>query len=270
MTGPIGKADWQEPRCLMCDVPGGIPQQRMMRKLDEYMSRRDYSGAERHLNYWLAEARQSADARGELLVLNEMIGHYRKTGNREQALLRADEALELNDRLGYARSRTGGTTCVNAATALQAFGENEKALRLFERARAVYESDPDIPGALLGGLYNNMALARAALQDWPEAEELYEKALACMAKVPGGRLESAITLLNLADALQARLGPEQAESRISDLVDRAVEYLEAPDAPEDGYYAFVLEKCVPSLQYYGYFAAADALGRKAKSIYERA
>ena len=30
-----------------------VPQQRIIEKMDEYMSRRDYAGAERHLLYWL-------------------------------------------------------------------------------------------------------------------------------------------------------------------------------------------------------------------------
>ena len=34
-----------------------IPQQRVIEKMDAYMARRDYAGAERHLKYWLEEAR---------------------------------------------------------------------------------------------------------------------------------------------------------------------------------------------------------------------
>ena len=41
-----------------------IPQQRVIEKMDWYMSRRDYAGAERHLLYWLEEARQGNDLRG--------------------------------------------------------------------------------------------------------------------------------------------------------------------------------------------------------------
>ena len=70
-----------------------IPQGRVVDKLDEYMSRRDYAGAERHLLYWLAEARQGGDLRGELTVRNELIGHCRKTGQREKAQENIDAAL---------------------------------------------------------------------------------------------------------------------------------------------------------------------------------
>ena len=61
-----------------------IPQQRVIEKLDEYMSRRDYAGAERHLLYWLEEARAGGDLRGALMLRNALVGHYRKTGQRER------------------------------------------------------------------------------------------------------------------------------------------------------------------------------------------
>ena len=76
-----------------------IPQERIIRKMDEYMSRRDYAGAERHLKYWLEEAKMGNDRRGELLIRNELVGHFRKTGNREEALqngdVRSDHLLRM-------------------------------------------------------------------------------------------------------------------------------------------------------------------------------
>ena len=56
-----------------------IPQRRVIERMDAYMARRDYAGAERHLLYWLEEARALRDRRGALTVLNELVGHYRKT-----------------------------------------------------------------------------------------------------------------------------------------------------------------------------------------------
>jgi tetratricopeptide (TPR) repeat protein len=146
---PIGKEDYMEPRCLLCEEPYGaeaqvkpVPQQRIMEKVDEYMSRRDYAGVERHLLYWLEEAKLGHDQRGELMIRNELVGHYRKTGDREKAFLHAEAALKLLDALGFEGTITAGTTCVNAATAYQAFGEPERAFAIFERARKSYEAIP--------------------------------------------------------------------------------------------------------------------------------
>ncbi len=296
----LAPEDYVEPRCLLCDEPYGktpevksIPQQRIIQKMDAYMSRRDYAGAERHLQYWLEEARLGHDERGELLIHNELIGHYRKVGNREAALRNVEDALALLKKLDFEHTVSGGTTYVNAATACNAFGENERAMELFEKARAVYEAGEahgtgetyreeetdrtTISGmptartspALLGGLYNNMALTCVCLGRFEEAKEFYHKALEKMRQVPGGELEQAITYLNMADAAVAKEGMEQSESRVYEYLDRAYELLTGTEAPRDGYYAFVCEKCAPVFDHYGYFAAAQELMECSRRIYEQ-
>ncbi len=275
MNKPLNPEDYAEPRCLLGDERFGaaavipVPQQRIIGKLDEYLSRRDYEGAEKHLKYWLEEARQGRDDRGRLLILNELVGHCRKTGRREDAFRYAEEALALMTALGYEGSVTGGTTRVNAATAYSAFGENEKALALFEKAGADYAgpgTDPD----LLGGLYNNMALACKALGRFDEAFSLFEKAIGMMGRIPGGQLEQAITCLNMADTVSAQQGPEKGRERIRALVQRAADLLQNPEVPRDGYYAFVCEKCAPGFDDYGFPEEAEALRQAAREIYERA
>ena len=62
---------------------------------------------------------------------------------------------------------------------------------------------------------------------------------------------------------------ETAEPRIFGLVDQAYDLLTKSDVKQDGYYAFVCEKCVPTFSYYGYFLAAEELTKRAESIYER-
>ena len=243
-----------------------IDQRRVMEKMDDYMSRRDYAGAERHLKYWLEEARMGRDERGELMVLNELVGHYRKTGQRDEAISSGEAALRLVDELDFGGTLSEGTTCVNVATALNAFGENERAMALFERARAVYEAGGAEP-KLLGGLYNNMALTCAAMKRWDEAVALYDRAMEEMGKAPYGALEQAITCLNVANLLEARDGMEAAEGRVYDLLDRAAALLDGPGYPRDGYYAFVCEKCAPTFEYYGYFAEAERLKGVSKGIY---
>jgi tetratricopeptide (TPR) repeat protein len=268
--------DYIEPRCVLCDEPYGaepavrpVPQQRIVEKLDDYMSRRDYAGAERHLLYWLEEARLGGDKRGQLLIRNELVGHYRKAGNRDKALDNAQAALALLEELEMDGTVSAGTTYVNAATACSAFGENDRALELFEKARAVYEASPRTERSMLGGLYNNMGLACAAAGRFDEAFDLYNKALDVMGTVADGALEQAITCLNMADAITAQKGMEEGEAEIDALVDRAWELLNEPTLPRNGYYAFVCEKCAPSFSYYGYFSAANELTWRAEGIYER-
>ena len=75
MTKPISPEDYAEPRCLLGDERWGsspavipVPQGRIIEKLDEYLARRDYESAEKHLLYWLEEAEQGRDDRGRLLA----------------------------------------------------------------------------------------------------------------------------------------------------------------------------------------------------------
>ena len=261
-----------------------IPQQRIIEKLDDYMSRRDYAGAERHLQFWLSEAVALGDRRGELMVRNELVGHYRKTGNKEQALANGDAALELLDELNFGETISAGTTYTNVATACNAFGENERSLELFRKAAALYEGSPHTAPSLLGGLYNNTALTCIALGRFDEADELYQKALAVMASVENGQLEQAITYLNMADAAVARTGAALAaaggnaaealqdptcEQAVETYLDTALALLDTPSIPRDGYYAFVCEKCAPTFAFYGYFLTDADLKERARSIYER-
>ena len=273
-------------------MDSAVPQQRIIEKLDDYMSRRDYEGAERHLLFWLEEARALGDKRGELMVRNELVGHFRKTGNKEQAFAQIDAALQLVDELGFGETISAGTTYTNAGTACNAFGENERAIAFFEKATALYEGSPYTAPALLGGLYNNRALACVSLGRFDEADALYQKALSVMDGVPHGELEQAITYLNMADAAVAKArdaassgegstagdgedftlsdGYAACEKEVETLLDTAYELLDTPSVPRDGYYAFVCEKCAPAFGYHGYFLADQELKRRAKAIYERA
>lgn len=265
--------DYVEPACPLCDDPHkvqSIPQQRIIEKMDEYMSRRDYEGAEKHLLYWLEEAKMNRDLRGELMLRNELIGHYRKVQNKEKAFENIDAALQLLKDLDFEGTISSGTTYVNCATACNAFGDNVRSLKLFEQAKEVYESASAVSPSLMGGLYNNMALTCAALGKYDDALILYRKAMEVMANVESGELEQAITCLNMADTLEKMYGMEQGENRIYELLDQAYDLLKESHGAEEGYYAFVMEKCAPTFAYFGYFMAAEELEKKAEEIYARA
>ena len=270
----LKREDYVEPACSCepgvfekADRVKMIPQDRIVAKMNELMSRRDYDGCERLLKYWMEEARLGADQRGQLFLSNEMIGHYRKTGNREAAFAAIEQALGLIGTLSMEDTISAGTTYVNAGTACQAFSKPERAYELFLKAEEIYEGTDSTGPQLLGGLYNNMALTCTALCRYDDARKRYEKALDVMGRVPGGKLEQAITYLNIADLVKAEKGAEDGEKEIFSLLDQAAALLEEPDAPKDGYYAFVCEKCAPVFSYYGYFRVAEKLKKTAEEIY---
>ena len=268
--------DYIDPACPFCteqyekEPPvRSIPADRVIRKLDEHLSRDDTAAAERHLLYWLRESEAGRDLRGEFLVRGELAGLYRKLGRREDALLQSEETMRLVETLHMENGMDGATAMINRATVLKAFGRAEESIPLFERARAVYEASPALGPYRLGGLYNNYALALCDCRRYPEARALYEKALSVMERAEGGEPERAVTWLNLADLETAERGPEEAEEAVNRCLSEAERLLCAPGLKRDGNYAFVCEKCAPVFSYYGWFLTAGELERRAKEIYGR-
>lgn len=246
-----------------------IDTDRVISRLDEYLSRNDYKSAENHLDYWYAEAQTYNDKRAMITIGNEKIGLFRKTSQKEKALDACSSVIDLLSETGNTDSVTAGTTYINAATAYKSFGMAEEALPLYEKAKDIYEKQLTPSDARMGGLYNNMALTVTELKDYTRAKELYEKALEIMLGIKGGEGEAAITYCNLADWVYAQSGFEQTEI-INCYLDKAEELLYSADIKLDGNYAFICEKCAPVFGFYGYFITEKELLKRMRSIYERA
>lgn len=273
--GSLRPEDYQEPNCPLIDPATGkachtesVPMQRVVEKLDEYCDRKDFAGARRHLDYWLAEAQHLGDKRGEFSMRNEMMGFYRKQGEQDKAIENAQAALALMEGTGLAQTSSGGTCYVNTGTVYDQFGMPEEAMTYFRKAQAVYEALPHPEHAKLGGLYNNMALALMDTGHYAEANDYYKKAYDMMAQVERGELEQAITLLNMSDCLALELGVEAAQETIDGYVARAKELLDTESLPRNGYYAFVCEKCAPGFYCYGATEAGAEIEERANAIYE--
>ena len=245
-----------------------VPQNRVREKVNEYMARRDYPGVERLLLYWLHEAEIGRDGRGKLMILCELIGHYRKTGEKDKGHTRIAEALAFTETENYTASISGAITYINAATAYNAFDENEKALPLFEKARDILSSCKNVEEELMGGLYNNMGLTLKTLGRYADAAAAFHEAVSIMSGISGGELEQAVSLLNLADTYCEAYGMPEAEGHIIPLLDRAESIFLNPSIPRNGYYAYVCTQSAPSFDYYGYFLTAEQLRRSADEIYD--
>ena len=248
---------------------GKIPVERVIEKLDDFLSRNDYSSAEKHLLYWLSEAKELKDVRGEFAVSNELMGLYRKTGKKDEAYKFAVRSLELAGYKEIKGSSSEGTAMLNAATVYKAFGEPEKAALYYETAKNLYEKLLTPKDVRFAGLYNNYALALVDIKRFTEAEEYYDKALEILSEIADGEPEAAITELNKASLIEARDGLEAGEKEIEACAERAAALLDKT-TKRDGNYAFVCEKCSPVFGYYGYFLYEAEYMKRAKAIYERA
>ncbi len=244
-----------------------VPTDRVLQKLDEYLSKNDYAAAKRHLLYWLSEAENAGDGRAVLLINNELMGLCRKLGEKNEALCFAQSALDQIVKMNIEYNIGAATTYLNSATVYKAFGMADSAIPLFEKAQRIYEQNLSPSDDRLGGLYNNMALALVDLKRFEEADSLYKKAISVMQnKEP----EQAITYLNMASAAEAQFGLEGAEQKITDCIQKSIELLDKCKDYTDGNYAFVCEKCATVFGYYGYFAYENELKERCRRIYEGA
>ncbi len=245
----------------------GVSAERILKKLDSYLHKSDYSSAERHLLYWQEDAKQKNDFRTEILVQNELMGLYRKQGRETDALECVSAVLERMEILKISEQLGAATTFLNCATVYKAFGRASESLPLFERARSIYEKELESGDKRLGGLYNNMALTLVDLERFSEAKALYLKAVSIMAQEQNTEPQIAITYLNMASAAESEYGLLDADEIIQDYLEKAKALLESCSL-QDGDYAFVCEKCASVFGYYGYFAYENELKERAKRIYE--
>jgi len=273
----LDRKDYEEPRCI-CDNSmwvekkvKPIPADRVISKEDEYLSKNDYDGAEKHLKYWWMEAEEGNDDRGKLLLCNELMGLCRKLGRGDEAREYAQKAIALTKELGLTEMISGATAYLNSGTVYKAFGEPEKSLEYFSKAKEIYEKELPADDTRKAGLYNNMALTMVDLERYAEAKLLYQNALTIMHAAENGEPDEAITYLNMADCAEAELGSIEAEKYIQQCLDKAEQRIDSvPETRWGGYYAFVCEKCAPTFEYYGYFMTAKKLLERSKKIYEGA
>lgn len=274
----IDAFDYKEPSCALCggrefynpdkNAPDGrIPVSRAIEKLDEYLNKNDMVGARAHLEYWQKEAVSLRDEHGELAITNELIGLYRKLGEKQLALTATERAVVLITSLDLVGSLSEATILLNAATAYKAFGFPQKAVELYERTLSLYNEKLPENDVMFAGLFNNAALALTDLNRYDEAEAYYKKAIAITEKAENGATDAAISYINLAHLKDEQQKPKD---EIVENLFMAYELLSDESLPQNGYLAFVLSKCYPSYEYFGYDRAAKQLKEKSEELYARA
>ena len=243
-----------------------IPVKRVIEKLDSHFATNDLEGAVSLLEYWQSEAKNLRDLSGELSVVNEMLGLYRRTNDKGKALSAINRALELICYKSLENTVSGATIVLNAATTCKAFGDLERAVVLYEKAATVYHENLSADDLRLAALYNNFATTLSDLDRFSEAEELYNKAILITGKKTEGLLDCAVSYVNLAHLFEKSEGLES--EKIEECLTHAENLLNDIRIDRNPYYAFVCEKCAPSFDYFGFFFFANELYERSKKIYE--
>lgn len=247
---------------------GQIPVQDVIRQLDRLLEQNRADEAETHLEAWLERAAEMGDWRARLTILNELMGFHRSSGKKEKGLSASAEGIRLVRDHGMERTVTGGTTFLNAATTMKAFGVTEEALPYYGEAERIFNRLLEPGDYRFAGLYNNLALAWTDMGQYEKAESYYRRAMAVLKELPGSEMELAVTWVNLACLYEKKeTDLSRREERTGDCLNRALACLDGPDCKRDGYYAFTCTKCAPTFGHFGYFLAERELKRRAEAIY---
>ncbi len=221
--------------------------------------------AQLYLENWRRRAADCGDWRAELSIVSELLGQYRRSGDAQKGISTVDEALNLIREHGMTDTVSGATVMLNAATTLKCFAQAERSLKLFEHVSRVYSAKLDPMDYRFGGLYNNMALSFADMEDYGRAELYFKRAMTVIESCPKPENELAVSLCNMAE-LYGRQDME--DERIEQCLEKAWELLNSPNVVKDGYHAFTISKCAPCFDYFGYFLYAMELRKRAENIYE--
>lgn len=241
-----------------------IPVARVIEKLDALFSTNDLDGAGRLLEYWEREARNLSDMRGLLEILNEEIGYFRRTADRERALAAVEEAFEIIEQNGLEDNASSGTVYLNGATTMKAFGKVREAMPYYAKAKEIYDRSLDQNDYKMAAFYNNISSAYAELGDTQNAEKACYSAIAILKSKDGYNGEIAVTLVNLAHMYH---DADPFDERIYDLMEQAWSLLTHESNQKDGNFAFLCSKCYPSFGFFGYFEYEKHLRELTEKIY---
>ena len=132
-----------------------------------------------------------------LQVLNELIGHYRETGEWDKAFEITDRSVMVAGALYPEESIPYATTLLNAASMYRAAGKLEESRTLYRKVEKIYAVTLKTDDMLYASLYNNESLLYQEEGKFAEAKALLLKALD-IDRANGREYEEAVSLANIA------------------------------------------------------------------------
>ena len=132
-----------------------------------------------------------------LQILNELIGHYRETGEWEKAFEITDRAVYIAGRIFPTESIPYATTLLNAASMYRAAGKLDMSRSMYHEVEKIYAVTLNSDDMLYASLYNNEALLYQEEGEFPKAKALLLKALD-IDRANAKEYEEAVSLANIA------------------------------------------------------------------------
>ena len=243
---------------------------RFIKKLDEYFNKNDLPSAGDCLAFWEGEARNAKDDRALLTILNEYLGYCRRVNDEEKAIATIEECKSLIDKLNLTNKISAATIFINAATTSAHFGNHEAGLALYDKAKKCYIDLDKKDTYEYATLLNNSAGVLNTLKKYDEAEKNYLEAIDILKRIGGHDGEIALSFVMLAHITFDRVddADDKTYEQVENLLDEAIKYLTSDKIVRDGNFAFILDKCAPSFDYFKRPGQAKAMRELSQQIYK--
>lgn len=205
--------------------------EQILAQLDELFTQHKVDQVENFLLQRIDEAAGEGDTASMITLLNEIIGHYRETGEFDKAIAGCRQVLLLMDEAGLKGTVHYATTLLNVANACRAAGLLRESMTYYQEVKRIYEREIEKTDFRYASLYNNMSLLFQEMGDFESACDCLERALGIASLYEGARIEVAVTYTNLAVS-QLKLG------RIQEAIDNLKKAFSIFEMDEDRDYHY--------------------------------
>ena len=202
-------------------------------EIDRLYSQNEGGKVEEYILEKLSEAAKLSDESVMIQLLNELIGHYRETGEFDKLKVFSQKLLDILEGSSIKGSQAHATSLLNVANAYRAAGLLKESNRLYQEVKSYYDANVAPDSMLYASLLNNMSLLFQEMGDYESAADCQERALGISLLYPECRIEQASTYANLATSLIKLDRLDEAEDDLS----KAFELFEEDEEPDYHYSA---------------------------------
>ena len=212
--------------------------QKVLAEYDSMFGKYTLKEIEGFLLKHLSEARFKSEHEELVTLLNEAIGFYRDTTQKEKALKNCGALMEHLVEMKLEGTIPYATSLLNIANAFRAFDLHKEAVQLFEKVEEIYGNHISKEDFMYASLYNNWALAYQESGEYDKAAEMLRKALKIVDLYKEAIIPQATTRTNLASSLLA-IGTENAYQEAVEHLSKALAIFEK-DGGKDFHYGAAL------------------------------
>ena len=208
--------------------------QKVLAEYDSMFGKYTLKEIEGFLLKHLSEARFKSEHEELVTLLNEAIGFYRDTTQKEKALKNCGALMEHLVEMKLEGTIPYATSLLNIANAFRAFDLHNEAVQLFEKVEEIYGNHISKEDFMYASLYNNWALAYQESGEYDKAAEMLRKALKIVDLYKEAIIPQATTRTNLASSLLA-IGTESAYQEAVEHLSNALAIFEKDDGKDFHY-----------------------------------